>query len=368
MAGIRDLYEILGVPRDASQEEIKKAYRRLAREHHPDVSQSHDAEERFKEIAAAYEILSDPQKRQQYDMYGQGGGPELFPFGDVADIFEAFFGTGGFSRTRPRRRTRAQAGEDLFVEVSLSFEEAARGAHRELSLEKRHACEACEGSGAERGTSPTRCRACGGEGQVQDVRRSIFGTVMTARPCVACQGTGEEIVTPCARCSGTGRVIGIETLPVDVPAGVADGVDLRVTGAGHAGRAGGPPGDLYLSVRVAEHEVFERRGNDLFAVIEVSMVQAALGVELELETLDGVERIPIEPGTAPGTVLRLRGKGIANLGRRGRGDLYLTIQVETPTSVKREERRLLEQLAELRGEPVGKRGRVPARMRRPTNG
>lgn len=366
MAQIRDLYEILGIPRDASQEDVKRAYRRLAREYHPDVSQSHDAEDRFKEIAAAYEILSDPQKRQQYDRYGQAGGPMDFPFGDVADIFEAFFGGGGFGRrTTTVRRSRAQRGEDVFVSISLTFEQAAFGAHRDVEVERLQGCDRCAGSGAEPGTSPTRCRTCGGTGQVQDVRRSIFGTVMTAHPCAACDGTGEELLTRCERCRGSGRVAATHTVPVDVPAGVADGLELRVTGAGHAGTAGGPAGDLYLSLSVDEHAVFERRGQDLFATLEVPMVQAALGAELEVQTLDGAERIELEPGTESGTTLRLRGKGMPNLGRRGRGDLYVTVHVSTPSGGRREVRKLLEQLADIEGRPAGKRAHDRGTLRRP---
>ncbi|HEX5950949.1 MAG TPA: molecular chaperone DnaJ, partial [Actinomycetota bacterium] len=351
--------------RDASQEEIRRAYRRLAREYHPDVSQSHDAEDRFKEIAAAYEILSDPQKRQQYDRYGQAGGPMDFPFGDVADIFEAFFGGGGFGRrTATARRSRVQRGEDAFASISLSFEEAAFGAHRDVEVERLQGCDRCAGSGAEPGTSPTRCRTCGGTGQVQDVRRSIFGTVMTAHPCAACDGTGEEVLTRCERCRGSGRVAATQTVPVDVPAGVADGLELRVTGAGHAGTAGGPAGDLYLTLSVDEHAVFERRGQDLFATLEVPMVQAALGAELEIETLDGSEKITLEPGTESGTTFRLRGKGMPHLGRRGRGDLYVTVHVATP-ALSREERKLVEQLAELQGRPAGKRAHDRGLLRRP---
>ncbi len=368
MAAVRDLYEILGVAHDASAEEIKRAYRRLAREYHPDVSQSHDAEERFKEIVAAYEILSDPEKRRQYDLYGQGGAPDLFPFGDVADIFEAFFGTSGFGRTRTQRRSRAQHGEDLFASVRLGFEESAFGAHRELEVERLERCDRCSGSGAEPGTVPTRCRMCEGAGQVQDIRRSIFGTVMTAHPCTACGGTGEEVLSRCERCRGDGRVAGRRTMPIDVPPGVADGVELRVSGEGHAGRAGGVPGDLYLSIEVEEHPVFERRGQDLFAVLDVPMVQAALGAELEVETLDGAEAIRIGPGTESGQVFRLRGKGIPNLNRRGRGDLVLTVHLVTPTGLSREERGLLERLAELRGQVAGKRARDAAVLRRPGRG
>jgi molecular chaperone DnaJ len=366
MASIRDLYEILGIPRTATQDEIRKAYRRLARELHPDSSGDPATEERFKEVTAAYEILSDPEKRQRYDVYG-GGGPEAFPFGDISEIFEAFFGTGTFGRRRePTPRTRTRRGEDLRAAVLLSFEEAAFGIRRDVTVDVLQTCDRCGGSGAEPGTTPTRCRTCGGTGQIQEVRRSIFGTVMTARGCTTCEGTGQEIQAKCERCRGEGRVPAERTVPVDVPAGVAHGVELRVPGRGHAGRAGGPPGDLFLSIAVEESPVFERRGQDLFAVVEVPMVQAALGAELEVETLDGLERLKIGAGTESGTTIRLRGKGIPNLGRRGRGDLHLTIHVGTPRDLGKEQRRLLEELAEIRGEAAGGGPAVRANLRRPT--
>lgn len=365
MATVRDLYEILGIPRDASNEDIRKAYRKLAREHHPDVNADPAAEERFKEVAAAYEILSDGDKRARYDAYGSGGGMDS-PFGDVSDLFEAFFGTGTFGRRRPGvRRTRTQHGEDLFAEVTLAFREAAFGAHREVEVGRMQTCNLCGGSGSAPGTTSERCHTCGGSGQVQDVRRSIFGTVMTAHPCSTCEGTGEEIASPCERCEGRGRLGVRESVPVEVPAGVSDAMELRIGGAGHAGRSGGPPGDLYLSVRVGDDPVFERHGQDVFAVLEVPMVHAALGVEVDVETLDGLERVEIESGTASGTTLRLRGKGIPNLGRRGRGDLFLTIAVQTPRDMKREERKLLEQFASMRGEAPGKRSTAKGSLRRP---
>ncbi len=366
MAEVRDLYEILGVSRTASEDEIKKAYRRLAREHHPDVNKDPEAEERFKQVVAAYEILSDPAKRRQYDMFGQGGVPDLFPFGDVGEIFEAFFGGGGLGRTRPApRRSRTQRGEDLFASVSLSFPEAAFGTRTELLVDTLDVCGRCGGSGAEPGTSPRRCRTCGGTGQVQDLRRSIFGTVMTAHTCAACGGTGEEITSRCGECRGEGRVARSRPVPVDVPPGVSHGLELRIGGAGHAGRHGGPPGDLYLSIQVVPHPVYKRRGQDLFAVLEVPMVQAALGADLDVETLDGVERIRLDPGAESGTEIRLRGKGVPNLGRRGRGDLFLTIHVQTPGGLRRNERALLEQFAELRGERPKKGRAIPATLRRP---
>jgi molecular chaperone DnaJ len=367
MAGIRDLYQILGVSNDASAEDIKKAYRQLARELHPDVSADPSTEVRFKEVTAAYEILSDPAKRQQYDRYGGSGGGGEMPFGDVADLFEAFFGGGGFgTRRRPARRTRTRRGDDIFAAASLTFHEAAFGAHRELQVERMRTCERCTGTGAAPGSVPTRCRTCGGSGQMQDVRRSIFGTVMTAHPCIACEGTGEEIVDRCSDCGGDGRVPRSDVVTVEVPPGVSDGLELRVQSAGHAGRAGGSPGDLYLSLQVSDDPIFERRGQDVFAVLEVPMVQASLGAQLDVETLDGVERVELDPGTESGTVVRLRGQGVPNLGRRGRGDLFLTIQVQTPKDLNKVERELLEELAKLRGEAAGKRAVVRAALRRPS--
>jgi molecular chaperone DnaJ len=367
MAGIRDLYQILGVSNDASAEDIKKAYRQLARELHPDLSADPSTEVRFKEVTAAYEILSDPAKRQQYDRYGGSGGGGEMPFGDVADLFEAFFGGGGFgTRRRPARRTRTRRGDDIFAAASLTFHEAAFGAHRELQVERMRTCERCTGTGAASGSVPTRCRTCGGSGQMQDVRRSIFGTVMTAHPCIACEGTGEEIVDRCSDCGGDGRVPRSDVVTVEVPPGVSDGLELRVQSAGHAGRAGGSPGDLYLSLQVSDDPIFERRGQDVFAVLEVPMVQASLGAQLDVETLDGVERVELDPGTESGTVVRLRGQGVPNLGRRGRGDLFLTIQVQTPKDLNKVERELLEELAKLRGEAAGKRAVVRAALRRPS--
>lgn len=345
-----DLYALLGVQRGASPEEIRKAYRALARELHPDASGDPATEERFKEVTAAYEILSDPAKRERYDRFGSASGAGVSPFGDIADLFEAFFGAGSFGQRRPQRRSRSARGEDLFARVDLTFEEAAFGAHRDLRVERLRACDGCGGSGAASGTAPTRCEGCGGAGQVQDVRQSIFGTVMTSTPCRRCEGTGEEILARCTACRGRGRVGVSESVPVDVPAGVTDGLEVRMAGQGHAGRAGGSPGDLYLSLHVASHPVFERRGQDLFAVLEVPMTTAALGGDVLVETLDGEERLTVEAGTQPGDVLRCRGRGVASVGRRGRGDLFLTVTVAVPRRLGRDERSLLERFAEGRGE------------------
>jgi molecular chaperone DnaJ len=364
MAAVKDLYEVLGVVSDASDDDIKRAYRKLARELHPDVNQ-HDpeAEERFKEISAAYEVLSDPAKRRQYDMWGQtGGAPDLFPFGDLTDIFDVFFGGG---RRQRGGRTRVVRGGDLQATISLSLEDAAFGVHRELQVESVEVCGRCGGNGCEPGTHPSRCSRCGGTGEVQDVQRSIFGTVMTARSCPTCEGTGQEIGSPCRDCRGDGRVGKRAVVTVEVPAGVTDGLELRISGAGDAGRSGGMPGDLYVRIVVEPHGVFARRGTDLMALLEVPFTLAALGGEVEIQTLDGPEKLRIEQGAESGSVLRLKGHGVPNLGRRGRGDLYVQVQVETPAARSKEERELLERLAELRGEPHGKGKPHPSRLRHP---
>jgi molecular chaperone DnaJ len=364
MAAVRDLYEILGVGRDATPSEIKAAYRRLARELHPDVNGDPADQERFKEITGAYEILSDPAKRQRYDAFGSGG-PQGTPFTDIQDLFDMFFGGGFGVRTARGPRSRVRRGEDLRVAVPLSFREAVFGVTRQLEVERLDTCSRCGGDGAEPGTSPIACRRCGGSGEVQRVRRSIFGTVMTASPCATCGGTGEEIPDRCEACFGQGRVRAPGTVTFDVPAGVDDGMDLRVSGQGHLGVAGGPPGDLLVGLSVEPSLAFERRGHDLQAVLDVSITQATLGGEIVVETLDGPEPLRIDPGTESGTILRVRGRGVPNLQRRGRGDLFVTIHIVTPTDPSTEERRLLEQLAELRGE---RDGPAHGELRRPEFG
>ncbi|MGE5227381.1 MAG: molecular chaperone DnaJ [Planctomycetaceae bacterium] len=367
MAPVRDLYEVLGVRRDATDEEIKRAYRRLARELHPDVSSDPATEERFKEVAGAYEILSDPEKRARYDAYGATGGPAGQPFADISDIFEMFFGQGGFGgfgggrRRGPRTRTRR--GEDVGVSVRLTFAEAAFGVRRDLALERLAQCERCLGNGAEPGTAPVACRSCHGTGEVQSVRRSVFGTLMTTSPCPTCDGSGEEIPDPCSTCMGQGRVRTPATVTVEIPAGVAEGMELRVAGAGHAGVAGGDPGDLFVRLDVEESAEFERRGQDVYTVLDVPFTLATLGGEVRIDGLDDTETIKVEPGTESGTVVRLKGKGIPHVNRRGRGDLFVTLHVLTPRDLSREEKRLVERLAELRDEP--RKGAVPGHLRRP---
>jgi molecular chaperone DnaJ len=363
----RDLYEVLGVSRDASQDEIRRAYRALAREHHPDVNADPQAEARFKEVVGAYEILSDPEKRQRYDAFGTTGGPQGQGFADIQDIFDLFFG-GGFPGAGGRRRGprgRTQRGEDLGIRISLTFREAMFGTRRDLEIERLVTCARCTGNGAEPGTAPVACRTCGGTGEVQSVRRSVFGTVMTSAPCGTCQGTGQEIPDRCTDCSGQGRRRETSSISVDIPAGVSDGMELRVGGNGHAGVAGGPPGDLYVGLSVEEARAFDRRGQDLFTVLDITMTQAALGAELEIESMDGVERVAVEPGTESGTVVRLKGRGVPNVNRRGRGDLYVTLHVVTARELSREERKLLEQLAGLRGESTSRKEPARGNLRRP---
>ena len=362
MAHARDLYDVLGVAREASADDIRKAYRVLAREHHPDVNADPEAEERFKEVAGAYEILSDPQKRARYDTYGSSG-PAGQPFADIQDIFEVFFGGGG-GRRRSGARTRSHRGEDLRVATRLTFLEAAFGVRRDLTIERLAVCQRCTGIGAEPGTSPSTCSACGGAGQVEQLRRSVFGTLMTAAPCATCEGTGQEIANRCSSCGGRGRKQEPATVTVNIPAGVSDGMELRAGGDGNAGVAGGPAGDLYVVLQVAPSPTFERRGQDLFTVLDISVTQAALGAELEIEGLDQVEQVKIEAGTESGTVIKLKGRGVPNINRRGRGDIFLTLHVVTPRDLNREERALYQQLAKLRGES-GKGARSPADLRRP---
>jgi molecular chaperone DnaJ len=366
MATVRDLYDILGVGRDASQDEIRTSYRKLARELHPDVSDDPATEEHFKEITGAYEILSDPEKRARYDRFGATG-PGGQPFTDLQDIFDMFFGGSfdpfGGGRRRRTRRSPARRGEDIGVSVRLPFEEAAFGVRKELEIDRLVECDRCLGNGAEPGTTPLACRTCGGTGEVQEVRRSVFGTLMTSAACRTCGGTGQEILDKCERCFGRGRMQEPATVTVDIPAGVSDGMELRVGASGHAGVSGGPAGELYVSLAVEPSASFERRGQDLLTVLDISATQAALGASILIATLDEEETVRVEPGTESGTVVRLRGRGIPNLNRRGRGDLYVTLHVVTTRELSREERTLYRQLAELRGEDP--KVPAPGSLRRP---
>ncbi len=358
MSPARSYYEILGVRAEADEQELKRAYRKLARELHPDANGGDpEAEARFKEVTVAYETLRDPERRRRYDLFGADGpraaaGPSD-PFGGgLGDIFEAFFGGGGGGFGAPRR-SGPRRGDDIEVVVELRFEEAVFGAERPVSLRGPVACGACGGSGAAPGTQPTTCAQCSGTGQVRRVRQSILGQVVTTTDCPRCQGIGEVIEQPCRTCHGEGRLLDERTVEVEIPPGVDDGTTLRVTGAGGAPARGGVNGDLYVHLRVARHERFERSGSDLVTVLHLSMAQAALGAECMIETLDGAaEAIAVPPGTQSGKVVRLRGKGVPFVRGRGRGDLHVQLVVDTPTELSKDQEQLLRQLAALRGEEV----------------
>jgi molecular chaperone DnaJ len=358
-----DFYEALGVTRSASPEEIKKAYRKKARELHPDANPDDPtAEDRFKEVARAYEVLSDPDQRARYDRFGESGisgsgaGPDvgdMFGGGGLGDIFEAFFGGNGFGGGR-QGQAGPPRGQDVELVADISFEQAVFGSSLPLTVRTAIGCDTCEGSGAAAGTEPVTCTACGGSGQVRRVRQSLLGQMVTAGPCNKCGGSGRTIAHPCPTCQGQGRVMGEKTYTVDVPAGVDTGSTLRLTGRGAVGPRGGAAGDLYVHLRVAPHGRFVRDGEDLVTEMPISMAQAALGATLQLTTLDGDEEIVVPPGTPHGKVFSFRGKGVPRLGQRktGRGDLRVVIALEVPTKLSQKEAELLRAFAEERGEQV----------------
>ena len=358
-----DFYDLLGVGRDAAEDDLKKAFRRLARQYHPDANPDDaEAEARFKEIALAYETLSDPQKRAHYDRFGTApgaaGGGDPFSGMNLGDIFDAFFGGsspfGGspFGNAGGRARTGSQRGADLEAVLTLDFEEVVLGADAEVTVRTATLCEPCEGRGAAEGTKPVTCGICDGMGQVQRVRQSILGQMVTRAACDTCSGSGEVIADPCRHCRGDGRVVGDRNYTVTVPAGVGHGSTLRVGHRGAVGPRGGPPGDLYVHIEVRPHPRFERDGDHLVDQLHLTMVQAALGVNIKYETLDSVEDLDIPAGTQSGQVFRIRGRGVPRLEGRGRGDLLVQAVVETPTGLSDDEIDLLRQLAELRGEEV----------------
>jgi molecular chaperone DnaJ len=355
-----DYYGILGVRRDAGADEIKKAYRRLARELHPDVNPDPQLQERFKEVTQAYEVLSDPEKRQMYDLgadpYAQRGagapgfGAAGFPFSDLMD---AFFG-GGAAQRGPR--SRARRGRNATIRVDLDLSECAFGTTRDLVVDTAVVCPTCSGEGSAPGTHPVTCDVCNGRGEVSQVTRSFLGQMMTSRPCPGCGGFGTVIRRPCPECDGDGRVRTRRTIKVRIPAGVEDGTHIQLAGEGETGPGGGPPGDLFLEIVQRPHPIFERQGDDLHCTVTIPMVAAALGASLQVETLDGPADLDIRPGTQSGSAVPMYGHGTERLNSSGRGDLIIHISVETPTKLEPEQEELLRQLAKLRGEeaPPGK--------------
>jgi molecular chaperone DnaJ len=358
---VTDLYQVLGVTPEASAEDIKKSYRKLARESHPDANPDDpEAEARFKDLSAAYEILSDPEKRSRYDRYGSSNGFDLSdPFGSGAgglgDLFDSFFGGGGSpfgGGGRPRGPAGPPRGEDLDATAILEFTDAVFGCQCDVSVRTAVACEECESSGAQPGTSAEPCPDCGGTGEVRVVRQTVLGQMMSASVCRRCSGQGQYLPSPCTVCDGAGRLIEDKTYTVDVPAGVDEGSTLRLTGRGAVGMRGGPAGDLYVRLRVRPHERFVRQGDDLVHDLQISMVQATLGAVLPLETLDGFEELIVPRGTQVGKVFKVKGKGVPRLDGRGRGDLMVRVNVEIPTSLDEESEDLLRQYAVVRGESV----------------
>jgi len=354
MATKRDYYEILEVDRNASKDDLKRAYRRMARKYHPDVNHEDGAGEKFKEINEAYEVLSNESSRSAYDRFGhagvQGGrsGFEDFSgFGNVADIFEEFFG--GFSS---RRRTGPRRGADLRHDLTISFEDAVFGVEKEIEVRRPEVCPHCNASGAEPGTSPVRCSTCNGSGEVRRMRQSFLGSFVNVTTCPECGGSGETIPTPCTVCNGRKQVQQVRTLNVKIPPGVDNDTQIRLTNEGAPGLDGGAPGNLYVVLHVKNHEFFQRRGDDILLEMEINIAQAALGDEIVVPTVDGEEQLVINAGTQSGTVFKLRGRGVPHLRRSGRGDQLVIVHVAIPTRLSNEQKKILESLAETLGKEV----------------
>ncbi|GAX90692.1 molecular chaperone DnaJ [Effusibacillus lacus] len=344
----RDYYEILGVSKNATEDEIKKAYRKLARQYHPDVNKEPDAEAKFKEVTEAYEVLSDREKRSRYDQFGHadpgggfggGFGGGAGDFGGFGDIFDMFFGGGGRQRG-PRR------GADLQYNMQIEFEEAAKGTEKEIEIPRTEECPTCHGSGAKPGTHPETCSVCRGTGTQEQVISTPLGRMVNRRTCQACGGDGKIVKDPCGQCRGAGTIKVRKKVNVKIPAGVDTGNRIRIAGAGEKGDKGAPPGDLYIVVYVREHEFFERDGEDIFCRMPISFVQAALGDEIEVPTLDGKVKLRIPEGTQTGTSFRLRGKGMPRLNTSYRGDQHVRVVVVTPTDLSERQRELIRQLGD----------------------
>lgn len=356
----RDYYEVLGVPRDADDNVIKSAYRKLARQYHPDVNKSEDAEERFKEINEAYEILSETEKRAAYDRYGHDAAQGGFPgagagfggFGGFGDIFEEFFG----GVTGMRGGTRGPArGVDLRYDLEITFQEAVFGVEKQIEIPRSEACPQCQGSGAEPGTKPIRCPQCNGTGEVRRAQQTILGQMMMVNTCPRCNGEREIVTSPCTNCRGQRHVRVTRKLAVNIPAGVDDGMRIRLSGEGEAGERGGPPGSLFVFLHVKAHRLFQRHENDILMELPINIVQAALGAELEVPTLEGKTKVAVEAGTQHGDVIRLKGKGVPVLKSSRRGDQLISVRVVVPDRLSEKQRKILRDLGETLGpESMGK--------------
>ncbi|ASR35179.1 molecular chaperone DnaJ [Prauserella marina] len=379
----RDYYGILGVAKNATDQEIKRAYRKLARELHPDINPSEDAQHKFGEVTTAYEVLTDPQKRKIVDLggdpldngAGRAGGDPFAGFGGLGDIMDAFFGAAAGGGRGRGPRSRVQPGSDALIRLSLSLEECATGVDKSITVDTAILCDRCRGGGTADGGTVKTCDTCNGQGEVQSVQRSFLGQVVTARPCPVCRGYGEVITDPCQQCGGDGRVRARRDVTAKIPPGVGDGMRIRLSGQGEVGPGGGPAGDLYVEIEEQPHEVFSRQGNDLHCHLRIPMTSAALGAVVPLETLvDGEQELDIDPGTQPATELVLTGKGMPRLrssGRvDGRGDLHVHLDVVVPTKLDDEQAGLLRDLAQLRGEEAptlasngGKHGGLFSKLR-----
>ncbi len=351
----RDYYEILGVSRNASEDELKSAFRKLARQYHPDVNKEPDAEEKFKEINEAYGVLSDADKRARYDRFGKAGLGNMGGFhdytADFGDIFEELFGQFGFSTGRASRRS-PRRGRDLQMQVKLTFEEAVFGVEKEIEFEREETCSRCNGSGAEPGTAPARCQTCGGQGEVRQVRQTFLGQMVQTAICPTCNGRGETIASPCHTCRGSGLERKVVHKKVQIPAGVDHGTQIRLAGEGGPGVYGGPNGSLFIVLNVQPHKYFKRRENDILLNLDINIAQAVLGAEIKVPTLDGDDNLKIPAGTQPGKIFHMRGKGVPHLRRSGRGDQLVIVNVEVPSKLTKEQRELMEKLAETLGTQV----------------
>ena len=360
----RDYYEVLGVDKSASEDEIKRAYKKMARKYHPDLNPDNkEAEEKFKEVNEAYEVLSDSDKKARYDQFGFAGvdpnygagagggayGAGGFDFGDLGDIFGSFFGGGSGSAQR-RTPNAPQRGESIRLSVTISFEEAAFGCEKEVSVDRYETCAVCHGSGCADGTSPEVCPDCHGSGQVQVRRQTPMGVFATTSPCGRCGGKGRIIKTPCTACRGSGLERKRRTIQAKIPAGIDNGQTISIRGQGHAGKNGGPSGDLLITITVRPHELFRREGTSVLCEAPITFAQAVLGAELEIPTIDGKVKYDLPEGTQSGTTFRLKGKGIPELNGRGRGDQYVTVYIETPRNLNREQKEALKKFAESVGD------------------